>query len=90
MLKKAAKPTIFYPGDANNILRPTLKPNIGHIPDCSQWINLKPATAIDNVISNPNSNLYNHTESRNLKSGQHQRYMPQIPYPNYYGQVVYT
>ena len=84
--KKSKQQTHFYPGNTNHSSSRSLcKTNIGHIPDCSQWIDLKPA-AIDNGISGPYSQLCNLSEKMNSTSGSHQRVtVPQVQYLDYLG-----
>ncbi|CAE1268806.1 PCDHD2 [Acanthosepion pharaonis] len=84
--KKSKQQTHFYPGNTNHSSSRSLcKPNIGHIPDCSQWIDLKPA-AVDNGISGPYSQLCNLTENKNSTSSSHQRVtVPHAQYLDYLG-----
>ena len=79
--KKPISQINFYPGDANPSSRSLHKPNIGHVPDCSQWIDLKPATE-DSGVTGPHSQSTCYlTESRGSASEPTQfTSVPQVLY----------
>ena len=77
-----------YFGESNRSLR---RPNIGHIPDCSQWIDLKPASVDNTIYGTQQSQPCNLPEGTSLTSeSQHFPSAPQVPYPQYLGQVAHT
>ena len=86
--KKSKQLTHFYPGDTNNSSSRSLhKPNIGHIPDCSQWIDLKSTTE---DVSGPHSRPCNLPESRGSNDPHQLPAIRQVPYLDYLGQATHT
>lgn len=74
-----------YFSESNRSLR---RPNIGHIPDCSQWIDLKPASVDNTIYGTQQSQL---PEGTSLTSEPQQfPSAPQVPYPQYLGLVAHT
>lgn len=61
------------------------KPNIGHIPDCSQWVDLKPSSW-NHAFSGPYSLSRNPQEIRSSNVGSPQLpAKPQVQYLDYLG-----
>ena len=75
-VKKPRQQAFFYPDDPATNSRPLYKPNIAHVPDCSQWIDLKTANE-DSGISGLHSQLCNLPESRKMTSGLQE--FPSVP-----------
>lgn len=50
-IPKSPRPSCPYPGESGTLSKILYKPNAGRIPDCSQWICLKPTPA-DNSSNN--------------------------------------